>query len=141
VQDEGEPLGRCERLEHDVEGEADTVGDECFLLRGRRAVDRDDRLGHPRADELFAARPPRAEHVEAHAAHHRRQPGAEVLDRGVVAAAEPDPCLLHGVVGFVERAQHAVGDAAQLGALRLELRCEEVVIVHLTLTTYGHPEM
>jgi hypothetical protein len=38
----------------DIEGEADTVGDQRFLLGRGRAVDRDDRLRHPGADELLA---------------------------------------------------------------------------------------
>ena len=59
VQDEREPFGGSERLEHDVEGEADAVGDQSLVLGRGRAVDRHDRLGHPRADELLAARPPR----------------------------------------------------------------------------------
>ena len=32
-----------------------------------------------------------------------------------VGAAQPQPCLLQGVVGLADRAQHPVGDRAQVG--------------------------
>src|SRR5581483_5496299 len=132
VQDECEPLGRSERLEHDVEGEADAVGDQSLVLGARTIVQRHDRLRHPRADEVLAARAAGAEHVEADAAHDRRQPRTEVLDGRLVGAAEPDPRFLHGVVGLVDRAEHAVGDPPQLRPFVLEACCQPVPIGHLT---------
>ena len=50
----------------------------------------------------------RAQHVEAHAGDDRRQPAAQVLDVARVGAAEPQPGLLHGVVGLA-RASRASG--------------------------------
>ena len=48
-----------------------------------------------------------------------------------VGAAEPQPRLLHGVLGLAERAEHAVGDGAQLGAMGLEAFGEVVVHGHI----------
>jgi len=140
VEDECEPFGRSERLENDVEGEADAVGDERLLFRSRRAVDRDDRLRHPGADEILATGPARSEHVETDATDDRRQPRAEVLDLRLVGAAQLDPHLLHCVVGLVDRAEHAVRDPAELRPLLLETRYQDVAISHLIWTTNERPE-
>ena len=47
VQHEREALGGRERLEHDVQRDADAVRDERLVLRARLLADGDDRLGHP----------------------------------------------------------------------------------------------
>ena len=46
-----------------------------------------------------------------------------------VGAAEPQPGLLHGVVGLAERAEHPVGDRPQVAAVLLEA-LGELVLVH-----------
>ena len=104
VQDEGEPFRRPERFEHHQEGEADRIGDQRLVL-GIGAVDRvDDRVRHPLVERLLAPRVAGAQHVQGDPRDHRGQPGAEVLDRLRVTAVEPQPGLLHGVVGLGGRA-------------------------------------
>ena len=57
-----------------------------------------------------------------------------------VAAAEAHPGLLHRVVGLAERAEHPVGDRAQVSAVLLELPGQELVVVHRShlLALVGH---
>ena len=71
----------------------------------------------------------RAQHVEADAADDRRQPPAEVRRPRGVGAAQPQPRLLHGVLGLGDRAEHPVGDRPQLRAVLLELLGQPVAIV------------
>ena len=47
-----------------------------------------------------------------------------------VGSAQSQPGLLHGVVGFAQRAQHPVGDRSQMGAIGIELLGQPVGIVH-----------
>jgi hypothetical protein len=89
-----------------------------------------DRLGQVRAERLLAARPARAQHVERDAPDDRRQPGAQILDLAPTGAAQPDPRLLHRVVGLADRAEHPVCDGAQVRAVRLEALGQVVALVH-----------
>ena len=79
VQDEGEPLRRRQRVEHDEQREADRVGEQRLVLGAVRRQ-RDDRLRQLRADEVLATRAAGAQQVEADAGDDRRQPAAHVLD-------------------------------------------------------------
>jgi len=79
---------------------------------------------------LLASRLPRAEHVERHASDYGDKPGFEVVDLAGVRAAEPDPRLLHGVVGLARGAQHPVGDGSKVGPVLLESLCQPVALVH-----------
>ncbi len=45
----------------------------------------------------------------------------EVIDAARVAAVEPQPGFLHGVIGLGDRSEHAVGDAAPIPSVPLEL--------------------
>jgi hypothetical protein len=132
VQDEREPLGGRQRLQHHQQSQADRVREQRLLLRIVALVDADDRLGEPRADIVLTAGPPGSEHVNADAADHGREPAADVVDIVAVRAAESQPCLLHGVVGLTHGAEHAVSDRPQAGAMRLELRRLPTLFVHLT---------
>jgi hypothetical protein len=71
-----------------------------------------------------------AQHVQAHPRHDRREPPAEILDRRGVDAAQPQPGLLHRIVGLGLRAQNAVGDRTQARAVALELPGQLNVLVH-----------
>jgi hypothetical protein len=97
------------------------VGEDQLLLRavGRLAVHL--RLGQPGTGVVLAAGLARAEHVQAHPARNRGEPGPQVVDRRGVAAVQAQPGLLHGVVGIAQRAQHPVGERVQLRPVRLEL--------------------
>lgn len=116
MQHEGEPLCRLQRLQHHEERGADGIGHLGLALT--RIV---DRLRHVRADRILAARFACAEHVEADARNHGGQPAPQIRDIRGVAAAEPQPGLLHGVVDLAARAQHPVSDAAQMVPIGLEL--------------------
>src|SRR5207302_1545021 len=50
--------------------------------------------------------------------------------RAAAGAAEPQPGLLHRVLGFAERPEHAVGHPAQAAALGLEALRQPFVLVH-----------
>jgi hypothetical protein len=75
-----------------------------------------------RVERRLAACPSRAKNVQAHEAHDRGQPGAQVVDVAGVGSAEPDPGLLHGVVRLGQGSEHPVGHGPQVGAVRLELK-------------------
>jgi hypothetical protein len=79
---------------------------------------------------LLAPSLARSQHVEADPRCDRRQPAAEVLHIARVGTAQPQPRLLHGVVGLSHRAEYPVGHRPQVGTLSLELLCQQVVLVH-----------
>ena len=130
MQDESEPLGGCQRLEHDEQRETDRVGQERLVL-GVGAVGRiDDRLGDVDAERLLATRPARAQHVQRHARDHRGQPCSEILDVARVGAAEPQPGVLDRVVSLAERPEHPVGHRTQPGSVLLEALGQPLLIIH-----------
>jgi hypothetical protein len=61
----------------------------------------------------------------------------EVLDRGRVGAAEPEPRLLHGVVRLGHRPEHAVGDCLQMRSVLLEAARQHVSLVHGHILSSG----
>jgi hypothetical protein len=124
VQHERHPLGGCEPIEHDQQRPADRVGQLGLLLRvGARAVRGFRELP---SGGLFASRGPGAQRVQAHAGDHGRQPAGDVVHAARVGAAEPQPRLLHGIVGLGGRAEHPQRDGAQVWAVLLE----HVVVGH-----------
>jgi hypothetical protein len=80
VQDERQPLGRGQRVEHHEEREADRVGQQGLVLGLELALKADDGVGDVHIQGLLASSPSRAQHVQAHARDDRRQPSTEVLD-------------------------------------------------------------
>ena len=93
MQDEGEPLGRGELLEHDEQREPDRIRHHGLALWVRRppppapiVVKFNDGLGQPGPEVVLAARAARPEHVEGDARHHGCEPATEVGDRGAVRA-------------------------------------------------------
>ena len=130
VQYEGQALGRGQRLQDDEQRQAHRVGQQGLVL-GVDPGDRiDDRLGDVGPERLLAPGLARAQHVQAHARDHGGQPPAQVLDLVGVAAAEPQPGVLHRVVGLAQRAQHPVGHRAQAGAVLLKALGQPVLFVH-----------
>jgi hypothetical protein len=83
-------------------------------------------------ERLLAPRSARAEHVQRHAGDDCRQPAAEVPDFARVGAAEPQPGVLDGVVGLAERAEHPVGDSAEMRPLLLEVPGKPFLLIHVT---------
>ncbi len=127
-------------FEHHEQRETDRVGQQRFVLGVDSFFAARDRLGYVRAQGLLTPRGARAQHVEAHARDDRRQPPAEVLDAARVGATEPQPGLLHRVVRLARRAEHAVGDGPEVGAVRLELVRQQFTLVHRShsLVAYRH---
>ena len=87
VQHVGDPLGGGQHLEHHEQCEPDGVGHQHLPLGIGLLVDLHDRLGHPAAHIILAARLPGAQHVDAHPANDRGQPRAGVVDRLLLGAA------------------------------------------------------
>jgi hypothetical protein len=94
-----------------------------------------DRVRDVRVERRLVACPSRAKHVQAHAAHDRGQPGAQVVDVAGVGSAEPDPGLLHGVVRLGQGSEHPVGYGPQVGAVRLESLGQPFLIGHVIAVT------
>jgi hypothetical protein len=61
-----------------------------------------------------------SEDVEGDPRRRGDQPAGEVADRRQVAALQPEPGLLDGVLGLGERPEQAVRDAGQPGPQLLE---------------------
>jgi hypothetical protein len=80
VQDECNPLGRSQRVEHDEEGEADRIAEQRRMLRIDPIFAIEDWLRNVWVKGLLAPRRPRPQHVQTHAGDDRRQPSAQVLD-------------------------------------------------------------
>jgi hypothetical protein len=121
VQDEREPFGRGQRVEHHDERGAHRVGQERFLLGIDGVLGGFDRL----VERMLAPRGARAQHVQADAPDDGGQPAAEVV-HGHVRAVQPQPGLLDGVIGFGGRSEHPVRDRPQAVAVRLECLREPV---------------
>jgi hypothetical protein len=130
VQHEGHTLGRRQRLQHHQHRQADRIGQQGFLLRFEATRlfpgARSRRLVEP----LLAARFARTQHVEADPRRHRRQPAAQIVDTAGVAAAEPQPRFLHGILCLGGRTQHAVGHPSQMGPVGLEAFGQKSLLVH-----------
>ena len=132
VQDEGQPLGGGERLEHDQQREPDRVGEQRLVLRvdGVGAVDQ--RVGEAHVlQRRLALGAARAQHVQRHARDDRRQPAAEVLDLvgvGAVAGAATPPARRRR-----PRCENpACGRRRPAGgAVLVEAGGQEVFVVHL----------
>jgi len=101
VKHEGDPLARGEPVEDDVQGEADGVGERDVV---RRIVD-----GLPEFDVVHGYRGAGAQPVQAQPGGHRRQPGRQIADRGV-GPVQPQPRLLHDVLGLGVVAEHPASD-------------------------------
>lgn len=130
VQDERDAFGGTESVEDHEEREPDRVAHERRPLRVDRVRRTYDRVGHVRRNGLLAPRPARAQHVQTDPRDDRRQPSAQVLDTACAGAAGVDPSFLDGVVRLAQRAEHAVCDRAQAGALCFESVGQPGVLGH-----------
>ena len=74
-----------------------------------------------------------AQHVQALSGHHGGQPAAEVVDLFRVGVAQPQPGVLDGVVSLAERAEHPVGDRAEMRSVNLEFAGEHFLLIHVTV--------
>jgi hypothetical protein len=123
-------FGRGEGVEHHHQRRADRVGQQDRDLRiidVGLAVQRPD---HRVGQRLLPAAPPGPQHLQAFPGHDRGQPPGQVLDLGGVGAAEPQPGILHRVVGLGLGAEHPIGHRPQVGSLLLEALGQPVGVVH-----------
>ena len=129
VQHEGEALGRRQPLQHDEEREADGIGKRRLFIHpgGRIGVLRLARLA---VDRVFAAAQARAQHVEADAADHGGEPTGGIVDAVPARALQPQPGLLHRILGLGVRAQHAIGHGMKPSPLGLETVGPQKFFVH-----------
>jgi hypothetical protein len=116
VQDERDALGRCHRLQHDEERHVDRLveGDPVGRIAGPGRRDAGplgafrQRLGYPFADVRLPPGAGRAEHGEADAAGHRRQPGTRGFNGLLLLPGHGVPAgvgLLDGVLSLGQRAE------------------------------------
>jgi len=105
----------------------DALGNVAFGL----ARSSGQRVGGHLVQGILALRLLRPQHVQAHARDDRGEPPAHVLDAARAGAAESEPCLLDGVVSFVHRAEHPVGDRAQARAVPVEALRHPVAVAHV----------
>ena len=133
VEHEGHAFGRRERVEDDEHREPDRIAEQRLLLGIGSRLRAHDRIGDVGFERRLAPGLPRSEHVQGDPSDDSRQPGTQVVDVARVRAAQPDPRLLDGVVGLGQRAEHPVGDAPQVRAVRLEALGEPVLVVHVVI--------
>jgi hypothetical protein len=150
VEDERHPLGRRQRLQHHQQGDADRVGEQQLALGPRRqlgvggtgvSIGARDQVGRVAVGGLLAPGLAGAQHVQADARHHGRQPAAEVIDRTAVGPAEPQPGLLNRVVRLPDGAQHPMGDPPQVVPMGFEAVCQalfQVLFQPFSQFFFGH---
>jgi len=123
VQHEREAFGGGQRVQHDEQRRAHGIGQQ-RLAFGVDAAD--DLLGQ----RLLAAGPSGAQDVQAHAGDDRGQPPGQVVHTGRVRAVQPQPRLLHGVLGLARRTEHPVRHGPQARAVGLEPRRQGSAVLH-----------
>jgi hypothetical protein len=133
VQDERESLGRAEGVEHHEQRQSDRVGEQRLVLRAYGPVRHEEGVGPVEAVRRLPRRASAPQRVQAQAGHDRGQPAAQVVDPVGVAAAQPDPRLLDGVLGVVEAAEDPEGEGAQAWTVGPELQGEIVGPAHRPL--------
>ena len=129
VQNEGKSLGWRQRVEYDLQRKADRVGHEHFVLRVELDGAHNDRLGQMHTRGVLGPRLPRLQGVQTHACHDGREPPAEVDPVGS-RAADAQPCIPNGLIGFREGAQHPIGHRPEVPAMFLEVFDKPVPFVH-----------
>jgi len=128
VEHEGEALGGSEGIEHDQEGWAHGLGEDCLLLWGEALGCRAFCL-----DRFFTPGAAGPEHPQAYSGDDRGEPPAEVVDALGVGTAQADPGLLHSVLSLGQRSEHPVGHGLEPWPVCFEGGGE--VVVHLTSLT------
>ena len=135
MQQEGRTLQRAQALERQHEGDAHVLrvfGDHVGpRVKVHRFVD--ERLRQPHADVLLAPRLRAGQPVQAQPRGGLRQEGTRALHLRVVDLAPAQPAVLHHVLGLGTRAEHAVGERAQVAAVGFE------VVAHTVKTTQPRP--
>jgi hypothetical protein len=132
VEHERESFRRLQLLEDDEQRQTDRVGDHGVRLGPFVTTDRasDDRIRHVHVQGILPARRSRAQHVQAHARHDRRQPPPQVVDTTDIPAAQPNPGFLDGVLRLADRSEHAIRDRPQPRSVLFKLLGEALWCGH-----------
>jgi hypothetical protein len=120
VQHERQPLGRRQRVQHNQQRQADRVRQHCLVFGVEFPRGLHNRIRQMRNQLLAPLGAPVTQRVQADPGHHRGEPGVWVRDTARGCAAQPQPGLLHRVLGVVDRAQHPVGEGTESGPGILE---------------------
>jgi hypothetical protein len=120
VQQEARALERRQPFQHQHQRDRDVVGEIAGFVIVEGFVDH--RLGQPLPDIDFAARLRRLHEVEAEPRHHGAEIAARLDDRRAIRGVPAQIGVLHHVLGFGARAEHAIGKPDQRAPMRLELR-------------------
>jgi hypothetical protein len=129
VQHQRQPLGGRQLLQDDQQRQPDRVAQQYLPLRFRRIM-ADDRVRQVHPQRLLPPDGAGTQHVQAYSRDNGGQPAVEVLHAIGAHAADPQPGLLHGIVGLAERAQHPVGHRPQVGSVGLEALGKAVALGH-----------
>jgi hypothetical protein len=127
MQHERQPLGGTEGIEHHQQRQPNRFGEQRAVLGRSAALLGHHQLGQPVVVGRLGPGLARAQHVKADPAHHSGQPAGEVVDRGLVLARQPQPCLLHRVLGVRPRSEHPVGHRHKAPALLLKGFCHRSI--------------
>jgi hypothetical protein len=109
VQHEHQPFLRLERTQHRQQGDTDQIGQDGGLFR-RVDVLGHDEFGKAVVEGDLVSGCTGAQHVDADAPDHRREPATEVVDGIGVLPGEPQPRFLNCVLGVGVRAENPVGN-------------------------------
>jgi hypothetical protein len=112
VQNEGEPFGGGQGVEHDEQRDAHRVREQRFTLRVSALLRSQSRLIDLLANRLFAPDLPPAQDVQANARDDGGQPPTKIFDSRGIGVVETQPCFLHRVVGLGQRAEHPIGHSS-----------------------------
>lgn len=130
MQDKRQPFGGTELVVNDQQRQTHRLGEHRLLL-GISGVDGfDDRIRDVRLQRHLAAGGPGPKHVQADPSDDGGEPAAKVPDGVGIGAAQPQPRLLHGILGLGQRAEHAVRDRTQVHAVLLEAVRQKLALVH-----------
>ena len=138
VEHEGQALGRRERIEYDQQGEFDRVGEKGLVLGLSVVLSLHDRIGHVDGQRIFRAGRAGSQHVEGDPGDDRGEPSAQVVDPVNPRSAEPDPGVLHRIVGLGQRAQHPVRDRPKVRPVLLEAFGQPLLLVPV-VAHVAHP--
>lgn len=120
VEHEGQTFRRIQFLEDDKQRDSHRVREHRVGFRIITGAG-DHGIGDVRVQGILPARRSRAQHVQTHPRHDRRQPSAQVVDTTDIAAAESDPGFLDGVLRLADRPEHPIGDRPHVRSVRFEL--------------------
>ncbi|MNJ49665.1 hypothetical protein D3C77_449100 [compost metagenome] len=110
----------CQAFQHEQKRHRHIVGQLVDLFRGGGRRGHQHGLGQPYAGVMGAFGLGGAQAVNGQARGGRDQPGFGVLHRVAVGAVPTQPGFLYHVFRLGHRAQHAIGNGVQAGAVTLE---------------------